>query len=177
MLLKLSVVAIGMFGFGFALVPLYQKLCEVTGINQVVKRDKVTSTQIDSSRLVTIEFDANSRGESSWRLTPLERKRKVHPGQLLQVTYELKNLTDTSVSAQAIPSYGPRIAGQYVKKLDCFCFNQQLIGAGETRRLAVVLVIDPALPKDVHTITLSYTMFEIGSSQRQKIAAVQEPAS
>ncbi|MGH8678795.1 MAG: cytochrome c oxidase assembly protein, partial [Burkholderiales bacterium] len=150
MLLKLSIVAIGMFGFGFALVPLYQKLCEVTGINQIVKRDTLTSTQVDTSRVVTIEFDANSRGDVGWQLTPLERKRQVHPGELVQVAYELKNPTDVSVSAQAIPSYGPQLAAQYVKKLECFCFSKQEIRARETRKLAVVLVIDPELPKDVH---------------------------
>ncbi|MGH8247606.1 MAG: cytochrome c oxidase assembly protein [Gammaproteobacteria bacterium] len=176
LLRKLSVVAVMMFGFAFALVPLYEKICEVTGINQLVKKDELTSTQIDTSRLVTIEFDANSRGEVGWQLAPLERKRKVHPGELVHVVYELKNPTGTSVAGQAIPSYGPQYAGQYVKKLDCFCFSKQEIRAGETRRLPVVFVIDPALPREVHTVTLSYTMFEIGGTQRQASEA-QPPES
>lgn len=171
LLRKLSVVAVMMFGFGFALVPLYEKICEVTGINQLVKRDELTSTQIDTSRLVTIEFDANVRGEIGWQLVPMERKRKVHPGELVHVVYELSNPTTTSVAGQAIPSYGPQYAGQFVKKLDCFCFSQQEIRAGETRQLPVVFVIDPALPREVHTVTLSYTMFEIGGTRRQAARA------
>jgi len=167
LLRKLSVVAMVMFGFGFALVPLYEKICEVTGINQLVRKDELTSTQVDTSRLVTIEFDANSRGDVGWQLTPLERKRRVHPGELVHVVYELKNSTATSVTGQAIPSYGPQYAGQFVKKLDCFCFSRQEIRAGETRQLPVVFVIDPALPREVHTLTLSYTMFEIGGTRRQ----------
>ena len=174
LLRKLSIVAIGMFGFGFALVPLYEKICQVTGINQVVKADTtVVSTQVDKSRLITIEFDSNSRGEVGWKLEPLERKRQVHPGELIQVVYELKNPTATTVAGQAIPSYGPQIAGRYVKKLDCFCFSQQEIRAGETRQLPVAFVIDPDLPDEVHTVTLSYTMFEVGGTRRE--AALPAP--
>ena len=172
LLRNLSVAAVMMFGFGFALVPLYDKICEVTGINQLVKKDELTSTQVDSSRLVTIEFDANSRGEVGWQLVPLDSKRRVHPGELVHVVYELRNPTETSVAGQAIPSYGPQHAAQYVKKLDCFCFSKQEIRAGETRRLPVVFVIDPALPREVHTVTLSYTMFEIGGTQRRASAAL-----
>jgi cytochrome c oxidase assembly protein subunit 11 len=171
LLRKLSIVAVGMFGFGYALVPLYEKICEVTGINQLVKADRnVTSTQIDESRFITVEFDSNSRGDVGWSLTPLERKRKAHPGELIHVVYELRNPTTTSVAGQAIPSYGPQLAGQYVKKLDCFCFTQQEIRAGETRQMPVVFVIDPSLPADVHTVTLSYTMFEVGGTQQQQAA-------
>lgn len=166
MLRKLSIVALAMFGFGFALVPLYEKICQVTGINQLVKRDEPSSTQVDTSRLVTVEFDSNVRGEIAWQLVPLERKVKAHPGELIQVVYELKNPTAISAEGQAIPSYGPQVAAQYVKKLDCFCFSKQPIPAGQTRRLPVVFVIDPALPRDVNTITLSYTMFEVGGTRR-----------
>jgi cytochrome c oxidase assembly protein subunit 11 len=166
---KLSVVAVLMFGFGYALVPLYQKICEVTGVNQLIKRDKLTSTQVDASRTVTIEFDSNVRGEIAWQLAPMEREKRVHPGELVHVLYELKNPTAVSVAGQAIPSYGPQVAGQYVKKLDCFCFSKQEIRAGETRSLPVVFVVDPALPRDVSRITLSYTMFEVGGTQRGQV--------
>jgi cytochrome c oxidase assembly protein subunit 11 len=166
LLRKLSVVAVLMFGFGFALVPLYDKICEVTGINQLVRKDELTSTQIDTTRLVTIEFDANVRGDIDWRLTALQRRVAAHPGEMVQVVYELSNPTGVTVAGQAIPSYGPPHAGQYVKKLDCFCFTQQEIRAGETRRMPVVFVVDPSLPRDVGTITLSYTMFEVGGTRR-----------
>lgn len=171
LLRKLSIMAAIMFGFGFALVPLYQKICEVTGINRLVKKDELTSTQIDTSRLVTIEFDANVRGDIDWRLTPLQPRVTAYPGEMVQVIYELSNPTAVSVAGQAIPSYGPQHAGQYVKKLDCFCFTQQEIRAGETRRLPVVFVVDPSLPRDVGTITLSYTMFEVGGTQRAAAGA------
>lgn len=172
LLKKLAVVAVAMFGFGFALVPLYEKICEVSGINQVVKADRnIVSTQIDESRLITVELDANSRGDVGWELVPLERKLQIHPGQLIHAVFELRNPTTTTVSGQAIPSYGPQHAGQYVKKLECFCFSQQEIRAGETRQMPVVFVIDPALPRDVHTVTLSYTMFEVGGTQQRQAAA------
>jgi cytochrome c oxidase assembly protein subunit 11 len=167
---KLAVVALLMFGFGYALVPLYEKICEVTGINQVVKPDTVVNTQVDKSRTIVMEFDANARGDIAWELTPRERKRKVHPGELVHVVFDLKNTTDVSVQAQAIPSFGPQRAGLHVKKLECFCFTQQEIRAGETRELPVVLVVEPTIPQDVHTVTLSYTMFEVGGTQEPKTA-------
>lgn len=156
-----------MFAFGYALVPLYEKICEVTGINQLVKPDSVANTQVDTARTIVMEFDANARGDIAWDLVPRERKRNIHPGELVQIVYDLKNPTDVSVMAQAVPSYGPQLAGQYVKKLDCFCFTQQEIRAGESRELSVVFVIEPNIPKDVHTVTLSYTMFEVGGTQQQ----------
>lgn len=166
MLRKLAVVAVMMFGFGFALVPIYEKICQVTGINQLVRKDEPTSTQIDTSRTVTIQFDSNVRSDIAWELRPLQRQVKAHPGELVHVVYELKNPTDVTAEGQAIPSYGPQVAGQYVKKLDCFCFSKQPIPAGETRRLPVVFVLDPSLPRDVSVITMSYTMFEVGGTRR-----------
>jgi cytochrome c oxidase assembly protein subunit 11 len=171
MLRKLSIVAVMMFGFGFALVPIYEKICQVTGINQLVKKDEPTSTQIDTSRTVTIQFDSNVRSDIAWELRPLEREVKAHPGEFIQVVYELRNPTEVTAEGQAIPSYGPQIAGQYVKKLDCFCFSKQPIPAGETRRLPVVFVLDPSLPRDVTVITVSYTMFEVGGTRRATTVA------
>jgi cytochrome c oxidase assembly protein subunit 11 len=168
---KLTIVAILMFGFGYALVPLYEKICEVTGINQVVKPDTIVNTQVDKSRTIVLELDANSRGDIAWELIPRERKRTVHPGELVHVVFDLKNTTDVSVQAQAIPSFGPKRAGLHVKKLECFCFTQQEIRAGESRELPVVLVVEPSIPQDVHTVTLSYTMFEVGGTQEANTTA------
>jgi len=171
---KLVVIALVMFGFGYALVPLYEKICQVTGVNNLLKPDEVVNTQVDKSRTIVMEFDANVRGDIAWQLTPREHKRKIHPGELVNVVFDLKNDSDVAVLAQAIPSYGPQRAGLYVKKLECFCFSQQKIRAHENRELTVVLVVEPSIPHDVHTVTLSYTMFEVaGSSNRS--AAVRAP--
>ena len=161
LLRKLIVVAIVMFAFGYALVPLYKKICEVTGVYDLIKPDEIVNTQVDESRTVVMEFDANTRSEIGWQLVPLDFKMDVHPGELVHATFRLTNPTDTSFDAQAIPSYGPQHAAQFVKKLECFCFTQQTINAGETRDFSVVFVLDPTLPSDVGTVTLSYTMFEI----------------
>lgn len=161
MLRKLIVVALIMFAFGYALVPLYKKICEVTGVYDLIKPDEIVNTQVDESRTVVMEFDANTRSDIGWQLAPVDIRMDVHPGELVHATFRLTNPTTSSFDAQAIPSYGPQHAAQYVKKLECFCFTQQTINAGETREFSVVFVIDPSLPSDVGTVTLSYTMFEI----------------
>ena len=161
LLRKLVVVALVMFAFGYAMVPLYKKICEVTGVYDLIKPDEIVNTQIDKSRTVVMEFDANTRSQVGWELVPVEVRMNVHPGELVHATFRLTNPTDTIFDAQAIPSYGPQHAAQYVKKLECFCFTQQKINAHETRDFSVVFVIDPSLPIDVGTVTLSYTMFEI----------------
>jgi cytochrome c oxidase assembly protein subunit 11 len=160
-LTRLSIVAVAMFGFGFALVPFYDQICRALGINSLVeKRDLPANTQVDRSRTVTIEFDANAHG-MPWRFQPAVRHMAVHPGQLVQVEYEVANVRSAPVTGQAVASYGPRLAGQYFRKLECFCFSQQTLDAGETRRMPVSFVVDPALPAEINTITLSYTFFEV----------------
>ena len=160
-LTRLSIMAAAMFGFGFAMVPFYERICQALGVNSLVERsDAPVSTQVDRTRKVTIELDANSHG-LPWQFRPLERHIEVHPGELVHVEYEVANVRSAPVSGQAVVSYGPALAGQYFRKLDCFCFRAQTLAAGETRRMPVTFVVDPALPKDVHTITLSYTFFEI----------------
>ena len=162
---KLVVVACAMFGFGFLLVPLYEKICEVTGVNSLTRVDRgaaefARNTQVDRTRKVTIEFDANSRG--AWQFRPAVNALEVHPGELVTVVYDLVNTRALPSAGQAIPSYAPQHSAPYLRKLECFCFQQQELGGHETRRFPVVFVVDPALPKDVGTITLSYTFFEVG---------------
>lgn len=163
MLLKLVVMAAVMFGFGFALVPLYRAICEVTGVNNIVQRDVTVSdaknTQVDMTRTISIEFDANSRGPLGFR--PERSSMDVHPGEMTVVTYRVTNERSRTVRAQAIPSYAPGLATEYFKKIQCFCFTQQTLAAHESREMPVVFVVDPKLPKDVKTITLSYTFFEL----------------
>lgn len=163
MLGKLLVIAVLMFGFGYALVPVYKKICEITGINLLTKEStkaEIGNTQIDKSRTITIEFDATAHGP--WRFRPTVSNMQVHPGEMAQVVYEVVNTQSHSIDAQAIPSYAPQQAASHFKKLECFCFQQQTLGPNEAKQMPVVFYIDPALPRDVKTITLSYTFFEIG---------------
>lgn len=157
---KLLIVSLGMFGFGFALVPFYYKICEVTGINSGGEQSLVKNTQIDTNRWVTLEFDANTNEKLPWQFKPRQRMLKVHPGQLVQVEYEVTNTSGHAIVGQAVPSYGPRRAGEFFKKIECFCFTPQTLAAGERRIMPVLFVLDPAMDKDVHTVTLSYTFFD-----------------
>jgi len=162
LLVKLLVIALGMFGFGFALAPFYTKLCSAIGLNQIQSADELPGNgQVDRSRVVTMQFDSNLRDDLPWTFRPLTKSLDVHPGELIQVAFEVKNKSNQSVLGQAIPSYGPQLAGRYVKKLDCFCFTQQRLQAGEKRDMQVVFVLEPDLPRDVHTVTLSYTFFKV----------------
>jgi cytochrome c oxidase assembly protein subunit 11 len=167
---KLVVVTAGMFAFGYALVPIYKTICEMTGINILAlgERDipgaKIklpANTQVDTSRTITVEFDANARGP--WSFQPAKRSLQVHPGELTTVMYEFQNTQSRRMSAQAIPSYAPHQASAHFNKLECFCFNQYTLDPGEKKSWPVAFVIDPKLSKDVTTITLSYTFFEVGS--------------
>jgi cytochrome c oxidase assembly protein subunit 11 len=161
MLLRLSVVAACMFGFGYALVPFYDAICSALGVNSLEERSAASAnTQVDTSRTVTVELDANTH-DLPWQFRPLVRHLKVHPGEVATVEYEVANVRNEPVSAQAVPSYGPARAGEYFHKMECFCFKQQTLAPGETRRMPVVFVVDPKLPRDVSTITLSYTFFEV----------------
>jgi len=160
-LVKLLVVAVAMFGFGYALVPFYRAICDALGLNSVVKADAVVNTQVDAGRLLTVEFDANLRSNLPRTFVPLEKSVRVHPGELTQVVFEVRNRSDRAVTGQAIPSFGPQLAGRYFKKLDCFCFTQQTLAPGEVKRMPVAFVIERELPQDVSTVTLSYTFFEV----------------
>ncbi|OYU32723.1 MAG: cytochrome c oxidase assembly protein [Comamonadaceae bacterium PBBC2] len=171
---KLAVVTAGMFCFGYALIPIYKHICEMTGINILSISERLvpgngsvgsqvklpSNTQIDKSRVITVEFDANARGP--WDFKPEKRSIQVHPGELNTVMYEFQNVQNRRMAAQAIPSYAPNQAASHFNKLECFCFNQYTLEPGEKKRWPVAFVIDPKLSKDVTTITLSYTFFEVG---------------
>ena len=161
MLTRLSIVAVAMFGFGYALVPFYDHICRALGVNSLVERNELpANTQVDLTRKVTIEFDANAHG-MPWRFQPMVRHLEVHPGELVQVDYEVANVRSSPVTGQAVASYGPALAGQFFRKLECFCFTQQTLAAGETRRMPVSFVLDGSLPADINSITLSYTFYEV----------------
>jgi len=142
---KLLVVTAGMFAFGYALVPMYKAICELTGINILAlgereipgsgnARAKVKNTQVDASRTITVEFDANARGP--WKFKPAQSSLQVHPGEMMTVMYEFENVQDRVMSAQAIPSYAPRQAAAHFNKLECFCFNQYTLAPGEKKAVA-----------------------------------------
>ena len=172
---KLAVVTVGMFSFGYALIPIYKHICEMTGINILSLSERQVpgggtagrdvklpaNSQVDLKRTITVEFDANARGP--WEFKPARRSLQVHPGQLASVMYEFQNVQNRRMSAQAIPSYAPSQAAAHFNKIECFCFQQYTLEPGEKKQWPVVFVIDPRLSKDVTTITLSYTFFEVGS--------------
>ncbi|MDE2081362.1 MAG: cytochrome c oxidase assembly protein [Burkholderiales bacterium] len=173
MLGKLAVVVVAMFGFGYALVPMYRSICQALGVNVLtlseenassndgVSRQPVNS-QVDLARTVTVEFDANARGP--WSFKPEQRSVQVHPGEITTVMFDFHNLQNRTLVAQAIPSYAPIVAGAHFNKLQCFCFSQHTLKPGESKRWPVVFVVDDKLPRDVSTITLSYTFFEVGGA-------------
>ena len=160
MLAKLGVVVVVMFGFGFLLVPFYDQICKATGLRDIDAPDEVKNTQVDLTRSVRLELDANA-SKLPWRFRPLTPIVTVHPGEVAQVVYEVENTSEHPVTGQAVPSYGPQLAAQYFRKLDCFCFTKQSLAPHEKRQMPVVFVVDPKLPNDVPTITSSYTFFEV----------------
>ena len=190
---KLAIVALGMFAFGYVLIPIYKHICELTGINILSLSEKQvpgagvagrdvklpSNSQIDTTRTITVEFDANARGP--WDFKPAKRSVQVHPGELATVMYEFQNVQNRRMAAQAIPSYAPRQATAYFNKMECFCFSQYTLEPGEKREWPVAFVIDPRISKDVKTITLSYTFFEVGGktppTPADSTAAVTAPGS
>ena len=190
MTLKLAVVAGLMFGFGYALVPMYRAICDALGVNvlSLTERDAgggraavPANTQVDLSRTITVEFDANARGP--WEFKPAQRSLQVHPGELATVMYEFRNVQPRTMAAQAVPSYAPQQAMSHFNKVECFCFNEWTLKPGERKQWPVVFYIDRKLPRDVKTITLSYTFFEVGGkvpaepAGRAAAAIVTGPAS
>ena len=170
MLGKLVVLAVMMFGFGYALVPMYKQLCEALGINVLTQSDGMVerpeNTQVDKTRTITVELDGNAQGP--WRFRPTTRSIDVHPGELATVMYEVVNTQARTIKAQAIPSYAPQSATPHFMKVECFCFKEQTMGPNEARQMPVVFFIDPKLPREVKTITLSYTFFEIAGLNAAK---------
>ena len=171
MLFKLTLVVIVMAGFGYAMVPMYKSICEALGVNVLARGDvgsdyggkpAVANTQVDLARSVTVEFDANARGP--WEFHAAQNAVTVHPGQLTTVMYEFRNTQSRTMTAQAIPSYAPGVAQAHFTKVECFCFRQQTLAPGESKTWPVVFVVDSKLPKDIKTITLSYTFFEVGGT-------------
>jgi cytochrome c oxidase assembly protein subunit 11 len=169
--LLLTVVA--MFGFGFALVPLYDVICNVTGLNGKTggKYEVVADTPVDSSRVVTVQFLANNNADMPWDFRPETRTLKVRPGEMNETTFFARNPADTAIYAQAVPSVTPSYAAEYLHKTECFCFNRQHLAAGEAINLPLRFIVDRDIPGDITTLTLSYTLFNITDQVHGQLAA------
>lgn len=160
----LVAMAFFMTGFGFALVPLYDIFCEVTGLNGKTADGPVVvkSVKVDESRLVTVQFVANLNKNAPWKFRPAVFEMQVHPGKLMETSFYAENLTDKNKVAQAVPSVTPGQVAKYFKKTECFCFTQQAFKPKEGRNMPLRFMLDPEFPEDINTVTLSYTFFELG---------------
>ncbi len=163
---KLSLVVVGMFGFGFLLVPLYDVLCEITGLNGKTGRVEASSLeqQADLTRTVTVEFVSSVNGGARWEFRPSVHKMTIHPGQLYETTYTARNLSSRSQVGQAVPSVAPNVASLHFNKTECFCFTNQHFEGNEQREMPVRFIVSRDLPAHVKTITLSYTFFDANKS-------------
>jgi cytochrome c oxidase assembly protein subunit 11 len=158
---NLVLICLGMFAFGFALVPLYDVLCSVTGINGKTKNTAAAaSTSVDASRQITVEFLANRDPGMSWEFTPKTESIELNPGQIKTVNFYVANPTGEAMVAHAVPSISPGEAALYFKKIECFCFTEQALGAHENKLMPVQFYIDPKLPSQFTTITLSYRLYD-----------------
>ena len=169
---RLGIAAVLMFGFGFAMVPLYDVFCDITGLNGKTGRielEDALSQTVDEDRLVTVEFLSVVHSELPWEFRPMVRRIKVHPGEVTEVNYYAMNKTDNTVAGQAVPSLAPGLAAKYFSKTECFCFTRQSLGPGEGKEMPLRFVVDPALPENVRTVSLSYTFF-----QAEAVAADKE---
>lgn len=169
-LLEMSVFTAVMFGFGFAFAPLYTAICNLTGLNGRDSDMLVPTTvkaEPDLSRTVTLQFLTVVNGGREWRFRPMQSEVKVHPGEFVTVNFEAENMLDKDVVGQAVPAVTPGKAAKHVKKTECFCFNQQPFKAREKKIMPVRLMLDPDLPKDLTTVTLSYTFFDVTELAQQ----------
>lgn len=160
----LSALVLGMFAFGFALVPIYNTLCKSLGVNGKVslkKAEAVAGNYDPSSRIVTVEFVATNNSGVPWNFYPKTQKIKVHLGEIAKLYFYAENKTSNTMTVQAIPSVTPGIAAKYIKKTECFCFTQQTLGGHEAMNMPLLLHIDKDLPKNINTITLAYTLFDV----------------
>lgn len=162
---RMALVAVAMFGFGYLLVPLYDVFCELTGLNgktgRVDEAAIAARYQPDMSRTITVQFVANNNVGMPWEFAPVVASMQVHPGMLYATAFTAHNPTTHNMIGQAVPSVAPNKAGRYFNKTECFCFNQQPLAAGEQKEMPLRFIVDPNLPKDVQTLTLAYTVFDV----------------
>lgn len=165
LLIILAAVVLGMFAFGFALVPIYNSLCQTLGINGKTNKEAiaydVSKAKIAQDREVLVEFVATNNSGVPWAFYPKVHKLKVHPGEIVKLEFYAENKTDHPMTVQAIPSVTPGIAAKYLKKTECFCFTQQTLNGREAMNMPLLFHLDTDLPEKVNTVTLSYTLFDV----------------
>ncbi len=163
LVIRLLFAVVGMFGFGFALVPLYDVFCEVTGLNGKTARQayQAVDVEVDRTRSITVQFIATNNDQMNWAFAPVTNRLTVHPGEAVTTHFLAHNPNTVAMIGQAIPSVSPGRAAEYFHKTECFCFNQQPLAAGEKADMGLQFIVDQDLPKDIRTITLSYTLFDV----------------
>ena len=177
--LRLVALAIGMFGFAFALVPIYNVICDITGLNgrtvtQAALLEEISPPTAVQERQVRVEFLAKAARGMPWEFRPLENEMIVRLGEMNQATFYVRNRSHAAVTGQAVPSVAPGQAALYLKKIECFCFEQQELSAGEEMEMGVSFYVDAELPTDISQLTLSYTMFNIGEVEHEHMASHHE---
>jgi cytochrome c oxidase assembly protein subunit 11 len=162
--LKLAMIPLLMFGFGFALVPLYDVFCDITGLNGKTGRieaAEIDTALVDTSRTIEVRFLANTNSGLPWSFEPLVKKMEVHPGQVYEAVFRVRSASDDRTHGQAVPSVSPGQAAQHFNKTECFCFTKQELAARETRDMPVRFVVDTGISESIEQITLSYTFFSL----------------
>lgn len=173
---RLALWAVAMFGFAFAMVPLYNVMCEVTGLNGKTNSSaaQVSAVEVDEERVITVQFVTVASQGMPWKFQPEVRSIRVHPGEITQVNFYVQNPSDNTIVGQAIPSVTPGLAAPHLLKTQCFCFDNQTLAAGAEANMPMIFYLDPALPKHINTVTLSYTMFDVTdrvAANADKVAA------
>ncbi|WP_070969571.1 cytochrome c oxidase assembly protein [Vibrio sonorensis] len=179
--LKLVGATLAMFGFGYALVPLYDVMCEALGINGKTSNqaaEQPSGLTVDKSRTVRVEFIAHQNASMPWEFKPETTVLDVHPGEVIETAYRAFNRSDKTIIGQAVPSVSPGMGASYFNKIECFCFNRQPLDSQQTAELGLIFYIEPDLPKEIHTLTLSYTLYDITSKESAdiKVAKATERA-
>lgn len=173
---KIAMVALAMFGFGYALVPLYDLACQALGLNGKTGRIEAASAPATPvTRTVTVEFTGNATSGLPWEFRPLTKRIEVRPGDTVVVNYYVRNTAAETVTGQAVPSVAPSRAAPYFKKIECFCFTQQELKAGEVREMPVRFTVMPDLAPEVQTITLSYAFFNVDKVSARKYGGTAVP--
>lgn len=165
----LTLVVVGMFGFGYATVPLYNVMCKKLGINGRSGDVAVNDSIIDKSRTITVQFLANNNANLPWKFYPLKKSIEVHPGESTKIAYFAENDSDKTMMVQAIPSVAPGNAAKYLKKTECFCFTQQVLKSKQSMEMPLLFHLDTHLPENVHIVTLSYTLFDVTQLKHKNI--------
>lgn len=174
---KLILAAVGMFGFGFALVPLYDVFCEITGLNGKVDGQatyEAATVEVDTSRKVIVQFVAHNNADMPWTFRPVQAQIEVHPGELTEVAFYARNPTGNAMVAQAVPTITPWEAADYMHKTECFCFSQQTLAAGESVDMPLMFYIDQDIPAHVHKLTLSYALFDVTKNYQSTLVSMTD---